>query len=53
MENNIEIGHRVNWSVNKKIHCKGIFIESVNSELSLVRCYEKNGVSCIITLKKR
>lgn len=51
MESSFEIGHRVKWSINKNVHCKGIFIETLNPEQSLVKCYERNGVACVIKVE--
>lgn len=41
MESNLEIGHKVEWTVGKFL-CEGIFIEEVDLEFSLVQCLTKN-----------
>lgn len=50
MENRFQIGDKVAWRVGGFI-CRGLYLDIVNTELTLVQCYEKDGKRCVIQVQ--
>lgn len=50
MGSKFQIGDKVTWTVGK-FTCKGLYLESVDAEFSLIQCYERNDKRCVTQLQ--
>ena len=50
MENKFKIGDKVAWKRGSFI-CRGLYLDVVNTELTLIQCYEKDGKRCVIKVQ--